>query len=95
MLVLQIAKKNVDSFGPSGQKIPSCQIRAEWTKQDKPSPLAHLVTLKGARRPNNFFYIELDSTPPDTTGGEFKSWYKPFMYWKFLSWLLHHSFPML
>ena len=81
LALLQITKKIVDSFGASGQKIPSCQIRAEWTNQDKPSTLAHLVTLKGAKKPNNYFYIELDSIPPDTTEGEFMSWHKPFMYW--------------
>ena len=75
LALLQITKKIVDSFGPSGQKIPSCQIRAEWTKQDKPSTLAHLVTLKGAKKPNNYFYIELDSIPPVTTRGEFMSWH--------------------
>jgi len=40
----------------------------------------HLVTLKGAKKPNNYFYIELDSIPPDTTEGEFMSWHKPFIY---------------
>ena len=76
--LIQITKEHVDSF-ESGQEIPSCQIRAEWTKQDKPSTLTHLVTLKGAKKPNNYFYIALDSIPPDTTGCKFMSWHKPFM----------------
>ena len=79
LALVQITKENVDSF-EIGREIPSCQIRAEWTKQDKPSALAHLVTLKGARKPNNYFYIELDSIPPDTTGGKFMRWHQPFMY---------------
>ena len=77
LALLQITKKNVDSFESSGQKIPSCQIRAEWTKQDKPSTLTHLVTLNGAKKPNNVFLIELDSIPPVATRGEFMSWHKP------------------
>ena len=81
---MQITKEWVDSF-ETGQEIPSCQVRAEWTKQGKPSQLTHLVTLKGAKKPNNYFYIELDSTPPDTTGGEFMCWHKPFIYWQLLS----------
>ena len=70
LALLQIDKEHVDSFD-TGREIPSCQIRAEWTKQGKPSTLTHLVTLKGAKKPNNFFYIELDSIPPVATGGEF------------------------
>ena len=72
----QISKMHVDSF-ETGQGIPSCQIRAEWTKLGKPSQLVHAVTLKGAKEPNNYFYIELDSIPPDTAGGKFMSWHKP------------------
>ena len=69
----------MDSF-ETGREVPSCQVRAEWTEQGKPSQLTHLVTLKGAKKPNNYFYIELDSTPPDTTEGEFMRWHKPFIY---------------
>ena len=79
---MQITKEYVDSF-ETGQEIPSCQIRAEWTKQGKPSTLTQKVILNGAKEPNNYFCIELDSTPPDTTKGEFMCWRKPFM--KFLS----------
>ena len=79
LALIQIAKEYVDSF-ETGQEIPSCQIRAEWTKkQGKPSTFTCKVTLKGAREPNNYFCIELDSTPPDTTKGEFMCWHKPFM----------------
>ena len=78
--LIQITKEHVDSF-KSGQEMSSCQIRAEWAKLGKPSTLTHLVTLKGAKKPNNYFYIELDSIPPDTAGGKFMSWHQPFMYW--------------
>ena len=62
-LLLQITKKEVDSFN-SEQRIPSCQLVAEWTGQGKPSRLNHKVTLNGAKKPSNFFIIELgcDST---------------------------------
>ena len=80
LALVQITKENVDSFD-TGREIPSCHIRAEWTKQDKPSTLTHLVTLKGAKKPNNYFYIELDSIPADTARGKFMSWHQPFMYW--------------
>ena len=71
LAVVQITKENVDRF-EIGQEIPCCQIRAEWTGQGKPSQLTHAVILKGAKKPNNFFYIELDSTPlvPDTKARE-------------------------
>ena len=80
LALVQITKENVDSF-EIGWEIPSCQIRAEWTKQGKPSTLTHLVTLKGAKKPNNYFYIEIDSNPPDTARGKFMSWHQPFMCW--------------
>ena len=70
LALIQITKEYVDRF-ETGQEIPSCQIRAEWTKQGKPAQLTHAVTLRSAKKPNNYFYIELDSIPPDTTGGEF------------------------
>ena len=74
LTLVQITKENVDSF-ETGQDIPYCQIRADWTnKHGKPSQVTHKVTLKGAREPNNYFYIELDSTR-----GEFMYWHKPFM----------------
>ena len=71
MLALhQITKEKVDSF-EAGWEIPSCQLTAKWTKQGKqPSQLKQKVTLKGAKEPNNYFYIKLDSTPPDTTVGK-------------------------
>ena len=58
----------------TGQEIPFCQIRADWTKHCRPSQLTHKVTLKSARKPNNYFYTELDSTR-----GEFMHWHKRFM----------------
>ena len=58
----QITKQQVDSFSP-GQAIPSCQLRAEWTKQSKPVRLTHKVTLKGVKEPFNYIYIELDPEP--------------------------------
>ena len=67
---MQIPKEWVDSF-ETGREIPSCQIRAEWTKPGKPSKLKHKVTLIGAKKFQNYFYIVLDSILPDTTGGEF------------------------
>ena len=76
--LIQITKEHVDSF-KSGQEMPSCQIRAEWTKLGKPSQHTYPVTLKGAKKPKNYFYIELDSIPPYTTQGEFMSWHKPLM----------------
>ena len=71
MLVLvQITKEDVDSF-EAGQEIPCCQLTAVWTKQgEQPSQLRQRVTLIGANKPDNYFNIVLDSTPPDTTGGE-------------------------
>ena len=79
----------MDSF-ETGQEIPSCQIRAEWTKQGKPSQLTHEVILKGAKEPNNYFYIELDSTSPGTTEGEFMVG-TSHLFIGSCSQLLHHS----
>ena len=67
----QITKEDVDSFKTSEQEIPSCQLTAKWTKKDKkPSQLTHRVTLEGAKEPNNYFHIVLDSTEQDKTKGE-------------------------
>ena len=59
----------MDSF-ESGQEIPSCQLTAVWIRQSEPSQLRQKVTLIGAKEPFNYLYLELDSTPPDNTGGE-------------------------
>ena len=67
--LVQITKEDVDSF-EAGQEIPCCQLTAVWTKQGDPSHLRQKVTLVGATATNNYFNIVLDSTPPDTTGGE-------------------------
>ena len=71
MFVLtQITKQEVDSFSP-GQCIPSCLLRAVWTKKSRPSVLLHEVTLSGAKELNNYFTIVLepDSTPPGKPRG--------------------------
>ena len=67
--LVQITKEDVDTF-EVGHEIPSCQLTAVWTKQGDPSHLRQKVTLIGANKPNNYFNIVLDSTKPDTTGGE-------------------------
>ena len=66
----QITKQEVDSFD-TGQEIPSCQLRAEWTEESKPSRLIHKMTLKGAKEPNNYVFIELEpgSTQPGIPRG--------------------------
>lgn len=69
LALVQIAKEDVDNF-ETGQAIPSCHLTAVWTKQGDPSHLRQKVTLVGATATNNYFNIVLDSTPPDTTGGE-------------------------
>ena len=67
---VQITKEDVDTY-EAGQEIPCCQLTAVWTKQgEQPSKLSQKVTLIGATAANNYFSIVLNSTPPDTTGGE-------------------------
>ena len=58
-MFLQITKDAVDSY-KAGQRIPSCQLRAEWTKQSKPLQLTYEVTLEGAKEPYNYLCIVLD-----------------------------------
>lgn len=62
-LFLQITKEEVDIYKP-GRHIPSCELKAVWTKSSKPSPLIHKVTLNGAK-PSNFIsiYLDCDSIP--------------------------------
>ena len=70
LALVQITKEDVDSF-EAGQEIPCCHLIAVWTKQgEQPSHLRQKVTLVGVTATNNYFNIVLDSTPPDTTGGE-------------------------
>ena len=69
LALIQITKENVDRFD-TRQEIPCCQITAEWTRQGKPSQLPHKLILNGAKKDNNYFYIELDTTPPDTKACE-------------------------
>ena len=67
---VQITKEDVDTY-EAGQEIPCCHLTAVWTKQgEQPSKLSQKVTLIGATAANNYFSIVLNSTPPDTTGGE-------------------------
>ena len=57
----QITKQQVDSFG-DGQAIPSCILRAEWTKENKPSVLLYTMDLSGSKKPSDYWFrIELDS----------------------------------
>ena len=58
-MFLQITKEAVDSY-KTGQRIPSCQLTAEWTKQSKPLQSTHQVTLEGAKEPYNYLFIVLD-----------------------------------
>ena len=58
-MFLQIIKEDVDSYN-TGQRIPSCQLTAEWTNQSKPLRSTHQVTLKGAKEPYNYLCIVLD-----------------------------------
>ena len=66
--LLQIEKEQVDSF-KTGQAIPSCQLTAVWTKQNKPSLVFHKVELTGAKEPFNFLNMKLaDSESMSRTG---------------------------
>ena len=78
VVLVQITKEDVDTY-EAGHKIPSCQLTAEWTKQgEQPSRLRQRVTLIGANKPDNYFNIVLDSTPPDTIGGKLLVIVSPF-----------------
>ena len=57
---LQISKQQVDSY-KCGQLPPSCQLKVEWNKDEKPVKLKYKVDLVGAKEDCNFFYI--DRTP--------------------------------
>ena len=61
-MFVQITKKQVDSFTP-GRGIPSCQLTVEWNGDSRPSRLIHKVTLKGAKKPSNYFRIVLGADP--------------------------------
>jgi len=69
LALIQITKEIVDRFD-TGQEIPCCLITAKWTGEGKPSQLTHKMILKGAKKDNNYFNIELDTTPPDTKACE-------------------------
>ena len=66
-MFLQITKKAVDSYR-TGQRIPSCQLRAEWTEQSKPLQLKYQMTLEGAKKPYNYLCIVLDCDPNPPAG---------------------------
>ena len=52
-------KEDVDRFG-KGKRIPSCQLKAKCHKQE--STLEHIMWLKGAKKPYNFFRIDKSSS---------------------------------
>ena len=55
----QVTKKQVDNFR-EGKLTPCCQLKAEVSGRRKKIPiLSHRVLLQGARRPYNFFTLEL------------------------------------
>ena len=56
--LLQIEKERVDSF-KMGRAIPSCQLTAVWTKQNKPSLVIHKLSLEGAKEPFTFLNVVL------------------------------------
>ena len=57
--MFQITKHQVDQFVP-GRRVPSCQLRVEWTgQQEQPVELVHRVGLPGAKEPFNFFFIRI------------------------------------
>ena len=54
-----MTKKQVDNFR-EGKLTPCCQLKAEVSERRKKIPvLNHRVLLQGARRPYNFFTLEL------------------------------------
>ena len=70
--LLQVTKAQVDSYNfMPKEQIPSCQLMAVWTGKSKPSRLIHKVILEGAKKPSNYFYIDLDcdSTTPSSKEG--------------------------
>ena len=95
-VLIQITKEDVDRFETLEQEIPSCQVTAEWTKQDKkPSQFTYKVILEGAKAPDNYFCIVLDSIPPDTTKDtRGKCWCRPYDRWLLSAtspYSVHHS----
>ena len=59
----QITKQQVDSYEP-GQRIPSCLLRAEWTKESKPSVLLYTMDLSGSKKPSDYWFrVVLDTGP--------------------------------
>ena len=56
----QLARRRVDYFKP-GRTIPHCQLTAKYLKEEASArELHHLLTLDGAREPNNVIAIEID-----------------------------------
>lgn len=63
---MQIKKDEVDqSCNQQGQRFPYCRLSVEWTKEEEPINLEHIVDLKGASSPNNYVCMKLC---PDNTG---------------------------
>ena len=56
---LQIMKEDVDRYGKN-KRIPSCQLIAKCYKQE--STLEHVVWLKGAKKPFNYFRLHKSSS---------------------------------
>lgn len=40
-----------------GKELPSCTVTLEWGGDGDMQPLIHKVTIEGAKKPENFFYI--------------------------------------
>ena len=57
--LLQIQKAEVDRFVP-GQRMPSCKLLVQWTKNEPPVDLIHKVELLGAKGSDNFFVIFIE-----------------------------------
>ena len=56
----QISKEDVDSF-ESSKYVPACELIVEWDQEDqKPVRLRHKVHLKGAKKPHNYFNLNLN-----------------------------------
>ena len=67
----QIKREQVDRFKPRSQgqegpmrsgRTPSCQLQAKWSFRDEPPvDLSRKVKLAGAKKPNDFFLLTIDS----------------------------------
>ena len=48
----------MDNF-KTGQRIPTCQFKLEWIKEENPVNLDYRLTLLGAKEPFNFMYFSI------------------------------------